>query len=49
MNLSIGVLECWSNGVLIRSFVACYGLRVASHALQSLVCIILTRYPERET
>jgi hypothetical protein len=21
MNLSIGVLECWRNGVLIRSFV----------------------------
>jgi len=31
------------------SFVACCGLRVASYALQRLVCNILTRNPERET
>jgi hypothetical protein len=37
-------MECW-----VRSFVACYGLRVASHALQRLVCNILTRYPQRKT
>jgi len=37
-------MEYW-----VRSFVACYGLRVAGHAQQSLVCNILTRNPERET
>jgi hypothetical protein len=37
-------MECW-----VRSFVACYELRVAGHAQQSLVCNILTRNAERET
>jgi hypothetical protein len=37
-------MECW-----VRSFVACYGLRVAGHAQQSLVCNISTRNLERET
>ena len=42
--LVFGVLEIW-----VRSFVACYGLRVAGYILQSLDCNILTRNPERET
>ena len=37
-------MECW-----VRSFVACYGLRVASHALQRLVRNILTRNSQHAT
>jgi len=44
MSINIGALESW-----VRSFVARCGIRVASHALPSLVCNILTRNPERET